>query len=515
MKIFTKKNLYLFKPSFILLFLFFSFYSFIFPQYYRPQEKTSPALPPEHIQLLQAMHSISSHDLLGYVNQLCSQTFAGRLTGTPEYNMATEWIAGLFKQWGIQPIPGTDSYFQDFPNPYTLVKESGTLTLHIPVNKGCIDKQYLYQDEFMPGSTSGSGTIKAEVIYVGYGITAPELGFDEYAGVDVKGKIVLMEREIPISPDQDAETFKKWRPYSFHQYKVKNARDHGAAGMLYIYPIANPNCLYIADFILTHVGETIVSDLFAGTGQNHKTIVEKIAKLKKPQSFKTGKTVSIHNVTEHHGEGIGRNVIGFIEGSDPTLKSEAIMLGAHLDHLGMNHLLMPGANDNASGVAVVMGVARAFHECSLKPKRSIIIVFFGAEEQGVVGSEYYLQHPVFPNEKLLGLLNLDGVGRGESITALAGENFPLLWQYIEVANREYIHRQVKASFFANIARPRLDAARFIWAGIPTLSFSTDGEPDLPYDIYHKTFDNPSIITPEIMEDLSQLLFMGTMEMATY
>ena len=154
--------------------------------------------------------------------------------------------------------------------------------------------------------------------------------------------------------------------------------------------------------------------------------------------------------------------------------------------------------------------------CSrVKPKRSIIFNFFGAEEQGVKGSEYYLKHPFMPNEKIVGLLNLDGVGRGKEIRALAAKNYPELWKYIEAANGKFIHRVIKPSFFHNRARPRLDAAHFMRAGIPSISFSSRGAEPLPYSKYHTTYDNPSIITPEIMEDLSQLLFTAVMEIARF
>jgi Peptidase family M28/PA domain len=481
---------------------------------------TSQSINPEtkagNERLMEAMHTISSHQLFQYVKELCSENFGGRLTGTEGYNKSAQWLADMLKQWGVQPAGDNGTYFQDFSHPYTLVKESGSLILHIPQKKkSFIDKHYAYETEYVPGSTSGTGKVKAEVIYVGYGITAPELGYDEYKGLNVKGKIVLMEREVPIIADKEPEEFKKWRPYSFHQYKVQNAKDHGAAGMLYIYHIANPNCTYFKDLQLTHISETVVKDLFMGTGRSHHDVLETIKKTRKPQSFKTKKVVTMSNVTEHHPEGISRNVIGKIEGSDPKLKHEAIMLSAHLDHLGYNHKLMPGANDNASGVAVLMGMAKAMHESILKPKRTIIFNFFGAEEQGVAGSKYYLEHPVIPNDKLVGLLNLDGVGRGKMIVAIAGQNYPELMNYIDDANNNYIHRVIRGTKFHNLARPRLDAARFMWAGVPTLSFSTRGGKALPYDYYHKTLDNLDVITPEIMEDLAQLLFIATMELARY
>jgi len=467
-------------------------------------------------RLLQGMHSISSHDLFQYVDDLCAERFGGRLTGTDTYNASAAWTAEKLTQWGVKPAGDNGTFFQDFPNPYTLVLDAGVLTLHIPqAKKSTLYKEYTYQTDYLPGSTSGSGKVTAEVIYVGYGITAPELGFDEYKGLDVKGKIVLVEREVPINPDKEPELFKKWRPYSFHQYKAKNAHEHGAAGMLYIYHIANPNCTYYSDLVLTYVADSVVNDLFTGTGKTHDKTVEKIDTLRKPHSFRTGKTVSMAVNTEHHADGIGKNVIGMVEGSDPELKKEVIILGAHLDHLGFNHLMMPGANDNASGVAVVMGVLKAMHLSELKPQRSVLVIFFGAEEQAVAGSDYYLQHPVVPLNQTKLLLNLDGVGRGNMLAALAGKTYPEFFEYIDDANQNYIHRILRATDFQNITRPRLDAARFMWAGVPSISFSTFGGEELPVPVYHKTLDNISIITPEIMEDLAQLLYIATMEIAGY
>lgn len=501
---------------FILPFVFVVFLFFVSPSLSLSGQSQSPEENPANEKLLDAMHSISSHVIFDYVKELCSERFGGRLSGAASYDEAAKWLAGWMKKWGAQPAGDDGSYFQVFPHPYTLVLDGGQLILHIPYKKkSFIDKMYQYQTDYLPGSTSASGKVKAEVVYVGYGITAPELGYDEYKGLDVKGKIVLMEREVPVRADKEPEIFKKWRPYSFHQYKVKNAGEHGAAGMLYIYHIANPNCLYINDLVLSYIAENVVEDLFQGTGRTHKAVLEKIKEMRKPQSFRTGKIVTIRNKTEHHPEGKTSNVIAKIEGSDPNLKHEAIMLSAHLDHLGFNHKLMPGANDNASGVAVLMAIAGAIHQSGLKPKRSIIFNFFGAEEAGVAGSKYYLEHPVIPNEKLMGLFNLDGVGRGKMIYALAAENYPDLWKYVDEANRNYIHREVKTESFSNLARPRLDAARFMWAGVPAISFSAGGAEPFPVPVYHKTLDNPDIITPEIMEDLAQMLFIATMEAAEY
>jgi Zn-dependent M28 family amino/carboxypeptidase len=477
--------------------------------------QTAPGQPQvsDEQKILDVMHSISSHTLLDYVKELVSEKYSGRLTGTEGYNASAEWVVSFLKKWGVAPAGDKGTYLQSYPNPYTLVFKGGELSLNIPTKDGTIKKYYRYEDEFIPGGTSASGEVTAEVIYVGYGVTAPELSYDEYQGVDVKGKIVLMEREVPVNPDANAELFKKWRPYSFHQYKLENAVAHGARGMIYNYgPIANPNNSYREGFIYSHVGDAVVNDVFAGTGKKYADTVAKIRKELKPQSFATGKVMTLKNVTEHHPEGIGANVIGIIPGSDAKLKDELIIVGGHLDHLGRNWELMPGANDNASAVAVGLGVAEAIVRCPVKPRRTIMFLFLGGEEQGVIGSDYYCEHSVFPLEKTVGFVNMDGVGSGDKISFLAGKNYPNFWAFIEKANEKYIHRQATASYFANIARPRLDAARFLWKGVPTLSLSVSGK-SVPYPTYHNTRDNLDLITPEILEDLAQLLFIAVLDMA--
>lgn len=461
-------------------------------------------------KILEMFHTISSHPLLEYVRELSSDKYAGRLTGTPEYKMSAEWAASFFKKWGIKPAGDEGTYFQAYPNPYTLVFRGCEASLDLPVKKDVIKKNYRYEDEFIPGSTSGSGEVTAPVVYVGYGITAPELGYDEYKGLDVKGKIVLMEREVPVSPDENPEVFKKWRPYSFHQYKLENAFTHGARGMLYNYgPIVNPNNSYREGFIVTHIGDAVTNDIFAGTDRKHGDVVQKIAKTLTPQSFDTGKVFTLKNVTEHHPEGVGCNVIGLLEGSDPGLKDEVIIVGGHLDGLGRCYEIMPGADDNNSAVAVTLGVADALARCAVKPRRSILFILFGSEEQAVHGSEYYLEHPAVPLDKTVGFINMDSVGCGNRLNVLGARNYPAFWDFIDRANKRYVQDVVVPRYFANIARPRLDAARFMWKGIPTLSFSAEGATSY----YHITKDNVSTITPEILEDLAQLLFVSVLDMA--
>jgi hypothetical protein len=481
---------------YILLLLFSTFVT-------RAQEVSETAL-------LNAMHSISSHDLLEYVKIQCDEKYQGRLTGTKEYQDCAEWLAGEFSKWGVAPSGDSGSFFQWYKIPFTLVYHDCGLSLHLPIkNGGTILKQYKYVTEYMPGSTSGSGEITGEVVYAGYGITAPELGYDDYAGIDVKGKIILIERESPVSPDAGAEKFNPWYEHSFHQSKLKNAVQHGAIGMLYNYgPLSNPNNAYAENFIYVHIGDSVVNDIFSTTGFNHREVVRKINTTLKPNSFNTKKTVTIKMSTKHIPDGNGSNVIGLLKGSDPLLGNEVIIIGAHLDGLGKCYEIMPGANDNASAVAVMMGVAKALAQSHIQLKRSVMFIAFGSEEQAIMGSKAYLDKPAMDLEKSV-LLNLDGVGIGRSIGANAGKNFPLLWAFIEDANKKYIHRPLSTNSFSNLGRPRLDAARFMKAGVPSLSFYTSGSENP----YHLPQDNIEIIKPEIMEDLAQLLFISVVEMA--
>ena len=143
------------------------------------------------------------------------------------------------------------------------------------------------------------------MVYVGYGATAPELGYDDYAGVDVKGKLVMMEPEAPVRPTATPSCSRSGGPYSFHDYKVQNAAKHGAAGLVYNYFIVNPNCVFVKGFGCAAVSRAVWDDVFAGTGKKHDDVVKEIRSTLKPASFATGKVMTMKNVTEHHPEGVG------------------------------------------------------------------------------------------------------------------------------------------------------------------------------------------------------------------
>ncbi|MBT6005710.1 MAG: hypothetical protein HOG79_08325, partial [Prolixibacteraceae bacterium] len=211
-----------YKHLFCLLF----FVLFVFPGFSQETETE---------KILKTFHSISSHELLGFAEELSSPKYKGRLSGSPEYLDAAKWCADKFAEWGIKPA-NAGSYFQDFPNEYSEVSSVGKLVYSSQKGK---EINYRFPDDYLPGSNSASGSVSGEMVYVGYGITAPELNYDDFKNVDVKGKIIILESGVPYTKNDT--TLTKWTPYAYHRYKFKNAVKHGAAGMIYASKIANPN----------------------------------------------------------------------------------------------------------------------------------------------------------------------------------------------------------------------------------------------------------------------------------
>lgn len=458
--------------------------------------------------LLKTFHSISSHDLLNDAAELSSPKYGGRLSGSPGYQAAAQWIADQLQLAGVKPGLSGGSYLQYFPNPYSDVLSPGTVTL-LP-GSGNAGKEYKFPDDFFPGSNSASGTVFGELVYVGFGISAPELGYDDYKGMDVKGKILLMETGVPYGGNDS--TLKKWEPYSYHRYKFSRAHELGALGLLYVSKIANPNTSFLEGFVYAHVGEPVAEELFAGTGSKYADIHAAIVKAIQPNSFALNKKIQIKASTKYFPDSRSCNVIGIIEGADPVLKNEAIILGAHLDAVGSPGCLFPGALDNASGSVDILAAAKALAASGIKPDRTIIFEFFGGEECGLYGSTKCVESPVWPKEKVVCMINLDMVGNGTGFRLGNGKSFPDLLKFFNQANETYLHRDFTATESRmNFGRPRTDGAIFEKAGYKTLGLGTSGTVKTVY--YHHPMDNTDALTPEIMEDAAKLLYLSVLGIA--
>ena len=452
----------------------------------------------------QVMETITSEEVMSYVHELVRPEYLGRLAGSPEYMEVACWVARQLQEWGIKPLGDDGSYFQNFPWPYTRVRSVGSLLLH----RGGEQWTLTAPNDYYPGANSANGTTHAQVVFAGYGISAPELNYDDFAGMDVKGKIVMIAGGTPYRGNHP-DTLNMWGPYSGSVYKMENAYLKGAAGVLYLDKLANPGAPYFDDFRYAHIDNSVAEKILNSPLAD---VLGEIRQSVRPNSFSTDFEATLASDTEFIADGNTANVIGYLPGYDPELKHEAIILGAHLDGQGNLGFHFEGALDNASGVADVMAAARALAQFRGQMKRSVVFIFFGAEEVGLVGSIHYCKNPAFSQENTLLFMNLDMVGNGQGLALWHGESYPEIYTHFARNNQQFIGRNLRTSPGNMPAgRPRTDGAVFMQHGFRTLHVGTTDRVNPMY--YHDPRDVASNLVPDIMRDVSRLLFLGVLDLA--
>ncbi len=435
--------------------------------------------------LVQAQERFSASRAFSYIESLCRPEFAGRMTGQPGGRKAAEWIAAQFSAWGLQPAGDDESFLQLFPMLASSQTRRATMTLK---NGAFGTVAYQEGNDFTVYINSGSAKVAAEVVFAGYGICEPDKGWDDFAGIDVRGKIMLIYRGLPSGKSD-------WEFANERDYKMRMAAGKGAAALLMLergeWPIRGGTIHeagYQPQIAAVNVSRKMVRDLFAGTAKDMDIVLREQAK--KPQSMPLAKWMQINVSVERLKTGVGENVLGVLQGSDPQLKREYLVIGGHMDHtgLGQDGKLYAGANDNASGTAVVMELARIFAAAPQRPKRSLIFAAFGGEEQGLYGSKYFAYHPTVPVENIVAMLNFDMQGHGDGGARFGGRNY--LPEIIEPW----------VSSFSDSVRARTrsgrgwgmggsDHAHFVEQGIPAFGFGSSGD----HLFYHRFEDLPANI----------------------
>ncbi len=464
----------------------------------------------DETELLKYFHSISSDEVFAYAKKLTEPEFNGRLAGSPGYTRAAHWVANHLAEWNIQPGYG-ESFFREFPLDYTVVESLGSLTAQLKDKKGnTISKTYSFPEHYYPGSNSACGKAEGQLVYAGFGITAPEHQYDDYKGLNIKGKIVMLEAGHP-EPEQ-AASWKQWEVYAGSSAKLATAKKNGAAGVLYISKIASPGIKYQEGLVYCHIDKSVAEEFFFAQNLNYEKVKTSLKTKNKPQSIVFNHTITLVAETSYHPKSTYSNVIGIIPGADPLLKDEVIMVGAHLDGQGNLGELFPGALDNASGVADIMAAARALAQLPA-PKRIIAFFFIGAEEKGLLGALEYAKDPLFPKEKTVCYINLDMVGNGAGLHFGGGKSFPGIYKHFESANKKYIHRPLTTNYLnrAYTGRPRTDGMALSQNGYRALSLHCTNRVKKLY--YHNPFDTPETLVPEIMEDVSKWLYLGLYSLA--
>lgn len=455
----------------------------------QPQKKVSD----ERLYLNSMFENIKGQKLFEYVKYLSDSTiFQGRLSGTEGMQRAVDWVKGKYTEFDLEQLPGLNGYLQDYP---TVCDEV--------VGKCFVEidgKKVEWAKEWYAGGTSANGVAEAEVVFAGYGVSAPEFGYDDYEGIDVKGKIVLIEGETP-NRDRSDEGLKKWYPYTLHPYKMANAVAHGAIGMLYRW-VPGPNSVYQPGLVYGFVTNTAANRFFEGTGTTIQETLKKIRADQKPHSFATGKKARIRMTMKHNADASAHNIIGFVKGSDPELCNEYVILAAHLDHLGMIPHHIAGANDNNSATACLLGVAEALGKSKVKPKRSVIFLSLDGEEAGLTGSLWLCDNPVVPKESIKMILNLEQVGIGLGYSVGYSKDNPELAEFIKDAVNKYVHRPLDVYPNRYVTRPRTDGAVFAQHGYPVLDmFGSYGK-----TYYHEPRDTWEIQDASALEDAAKTMY---------
>ncbi len=461
---------------------------------------------------------VDADSLMATVRELASDRYAGRLAGSEGYAAAARWAAARMAALGLRP-GGQDGYRQPFP---IELNEIDACRLAVVGPEG--ERELRLGDDFVCRGFSGSGRVTAPVVFVGYGVADSALGYDDYADVDVAGQVVLAFKPAPAwKPAED----RGWGDAGLPRVKSRLAAAHGAVALLLVDPPpAEPeggddgngegdereprppigSVLHgpgeqAPDFPQMQVSEAVAAQLLAGSGETLPGLRAAIDGGRAPRPLALTARVSLAVDARHDAAHETANLVGLLPGADLDLADEVLVVGAHLDHVGRQgdgrggHLLFPGANDNASGSAAVLEIARALAAGGFQPRRTVAFVLFAGEEQGLNGARWYVDHPALPLARTVAMLNLDCVAAGDSVQVGGGKSSPRLWE---------IARAAAAGPGLMVERTwrggGADASPFFDEGVPTLYFHTVHG----YGQLHQPADAPQTLAPAVFAELTRI-----------
>ena len=400
---------------------------------------------------LSALPKIDAAPILERTRVLSADEFEGRAPGSKGEELTVKYLEEEFKKLGLKPGNTDGTYIQKVP----LVGITGTNTQPLTVAKGAQKQTFKWSDEVVAWSkhVADNAAIKdSEMIFAGYGVTASEFNWDDFKGVDVKGKTIIVlvndpQVTDPSDPSKlDSKVFNgnAMTYYGRWTYKFEEGARRGAAGILivhetgpagYPFPVVQGNLREKFDLVTPdkNLGRAAIEGwvtldaakkILQMGGQDFDALKKQaLTREFRPVPLGLQASIAIRNKMRTLDS---RNVLGLVEGNDPTLRNEYVVYTAHWDHLGVGapvngDKIYNGALDNATGVATLLEIARAFKAVEPRPKRSVLFLMVTAEEQGLLGSQYYSVTPVYPLDKTLANINVDGVnqwGRTKDITVV-------------------------------------------------------------------------------------------------
>ncbi len=452
--------------------------------------------------------SITPDGLLADVRALAAPALGGRLPGTAGYAEAMRYCSERFADLGLEP-GGDDGWSQRLTMELNEIR-SCELTL---IGADGVAVPLALGSDFACRGFTGAGVADAPVVFVGYGLSLPERGHDDYAGLDVRGKLVLAIKPAPAWEPADGQG---WGELHMPRPKARVARDHGAIGLLLVpHPAAarpQPAIASVMHGPGGHVGDlpqaeltaAAAAQLCAGGSTELTGLVAAIDSSKAPASRELPGRARLAVDAAYDPAAPTANVVGVLPGTDPELRDECLVIGGHLDHVGrQGDVVWPGANDNASGAAAVLALARAFAEGGVLPRRTVVFVLFAGEEQGLIGARWFVDHPARPFERTIAMLNLDCVAHGDSIQLGGGGTQPLLWELARGLDAGHARLSTARTWPGGGA----DAEPFHEAGVPTLYFASTPS----YTHLHLATDTPETLNPMLHAELARLAFRTAVE----
>jgi len=518
----------------------------------KPIDTTQPPTPVAKTGIA----TINTPDLKGHVEKLASDEYRGRGTNEIGARLAADYLAAELAKYGLKTLPGRNykidytlhaGGFDPASNKASMTTAGATHSL----KPGA---------DYAPFAFSADGTVKAPVVFAGYGITAPKLKHDDYKGLDVKGKIVLVLRHYPNEQNKKS-AFRRSR-HSFFTTKAAVAAKHGAVGMLLV---TDPRHHKEADDLrmsgrlrlppkakkpaakkptakkpgakkpgakkpamsrrarrrarlrammrrrmpripAIRLSREAAQKLVAGAGQDLLKMQIAIDGGTAVNSFALKGVVADITVGARKKPQpvVAQNLVGIVEGSDPKLKHEYVVIGGHYDHLGAysghGDTIYNGADDNASGTAGVLALARAFASLPVKPKRSLAFMWFSGEEHGLLGSRALIEQNIIPRDKIAFMLNLDMIGRNpKKPIEIVGDGYASgLRKIVEAANAE---DKLPIEFGGTNYAGNSDHHPFFMKSIPVMFFFTGLHKD-----YHQLSDHADKVEYQRMTKLVRVAY---------
>jgi Tol biopolymer transport system component len=468
---------------------------------------------------------ITAADLREEVSFLAAEERQGRMTGSAGARQAAEYIAARLQASQLKPAGDNNTFFQkfEFNSGVKVLKEQNELVLRTDAQSEPV--RFQVEEDFAPLSFTENQTVDGEIVFVGYGLSVPgkgSEGYDSYAGVDVKNKIVLVLRYVP--EDVEPKRRQELNRYAGLHYKAMLAREHGAKAVLFVTGPNSPNAGalvstsfensvansgIVAASITSHVTDTLLQR----TGKDLKSLQSGLDK-ENPHAdsgfILPHIAVHLAAAVEHIRKD-DRNVLALLPPSGPPERAGYIVIGAHYDHLGFGETgamlrkgeegkIHPGADDNASGDAAVLELAASLaEEQKAKPeefRRGVVFAFWSGEEIGIIGSSYFVEHPTITLSNVAAYVNFDMVGRlRENKLSLQGVGSSKAWR------RLVEKRNVAAGFNLSLQEdPYLptDVTAFYPKGVPVLNFFTGG-----HDDYHRPTDTADKLDYDGLERITK------------